>query len=81
METSEAPLLEKTVLFWHGFFTTSIEETKRGFLVLQQHELLRRNALGSYADLVRGIARDPAMLVYLDNNVNRKGSPNENVAR
>ncbi len=81
MENSDSPLLEKMVLFWHGFFTTSIEETKRGFLVLQQHEFLRRNALGSYADLLRGIARDPAMLVYLDNNVNRKGSPNENFAR
>lgn len=81
MENSDAPLGEKMVLFWHGFFTTSIEETKRGFLVLQQHEFLRSNALGSYADLLRGIARDPAMLVYLDNNVNRKGAPNENFAR
>lgn len=81
METSGAPLLEKMTLFWHGFFTTSIEEAKRSHLVLQQHEFLRRNALGSYADLLRGIARDPAMLVYLDNDVNRKGSPNENFAR
>lgn len=81
METTSAPLQEKVILFWHGFFTTSIEETKRSFLMLQQHEFLRRNALGSYADLLRGIARDPAMLVYLDNNVNRKGSPNENFAR
>ncbi len=81
MRAGEAPLLEKMTLFWHGVFTTSIEETKRGFLVLQQHEFLRRNALGSYADLLRGIVRDPAMLVYLDNQVNRKGSPNENLAR
>jgi uncharacterized protein (DUF1800 family) len=81
MRNGDAPLLEKMTLFWHGVFTTSIEETKRGFLVLQQHEFLRRNALGSYADLLRGIVRDPAMLVYLDNNVNRKGSPNENLAR
>ncbi len=81
METTEAPLVEKLTLFWHGLFTTSIEEAKRSFLVLQQHELLRKNALGSYADLLRGITRDPGMLVYLDNNVNRKGSPNENFAR
>lgn len=81
METTDTPLVEKMTLFWHGFFTTSIEETKRSFLVLQQHEFLRKNALGSYADLLRGITRDPAMLVYLDNNVNRKGSPNENFAR
>jgi len=81
METTDAPLQEKMVLFWHGLFTTSIEEAKRSFLVLQQHEFLRRNALGNYADLLRGIARDPGMLVYLDNNVNRKGAPNENFAR
>lgn len=81
METSEAPLLEKMTLFWHGFFTTSVEDAKRSYVMLRQHEFLRRNALGSYADLLRGIARDPAMLVYLDNNVNRKGKPNENFAR
>jgi uncharacterized protein (DUF1800 family) len=81
MGRSESPLLEKATIFWHGFFTTSIEDAKRSFLVLHQHEFLRQNALGSYADLLRGIAKDPAMLVYLDNNVNRKGSPNENFAR
>ncbi|MBL8862161.1 MAG: DUF1800 domain-containing protein, partial [Planctomycetes bacterium] len=81
MSRSESPLQEKLTLFWHGFFTTSIEDAKRSFIVIQQHEFLRENALGSYADLLRGIAQDPAMLVYLDNNVNRKGSPNENFAR
>ena len=47
----------------------------------QQHQLLRREANGSFAALARGIVRDPAMLRYLNNNQNRKQRPNENLAR
>jgi uncharacterized protein (DUF1800 family) len=81
MQSGEDPLLERMTLFWHGFFTTSIEDVKRSYLVLQQNQFLREHALGSYAELLRGIAKDPAMLVYLDNNNNRQGNPNENFAR
>ena len=81
MASGEDPLREKMVLFWHGFFTTSAEDVKRGVEVLRQNQFVREHALGSYADLLYGIARDPAMLVYLNNNVNRKGNPNENLAR
>ena len=81
MQSGEDPLLEKMTLFWHGFFTTSAEEVKSSWLVLRQAQMLRENALGSYATLLEGIARDPAMLVYLDNQSNRKGNPNENFAR
>lgn len=81
MSSGEDPLLERMTLFWHGFFTTSIEEVKRSYEVLRQDQWLRENALGSYSKLLAGIVRDPAMLVYLDNNVNKKGAPNENLAR
>ncbi|MDP6539357.1 MAG: DUF1800 domain-containing protein [Planctomycetota bacterium] len=77
----EDPLRDRITLFWHGFFTTSSRDVRRSFEVIQQHQFLRANALGSYADLLRGIVRDPAMLYYLDNNANRKGKPNENLAR
>jgi uncharacterized protein (DUF1800 family) len=49
--------------------------------MLAQNELLRRHAAGSFADLVQGISRDPAMLIYLDSTTNRKIHPNENYAR
>lgn len=81
MASGEDPVREKMVLFWHGLFTTSAEDVKRGVEVLRQNQFVREHALGSYADLLNGIARDPAMLVYLNNNVNRKGNPNENLAR
>ena len=54
---------------------------RQGKLMFQQHELLRRSALTMVVDLVRGIARDAAMLLYLDSATNRKIQPNENFAR
>ncbi len=77
----EDPLRERMTLFWHGHFTSSFRDVKSSYEMVAQNELLRANALGSFADLLHGIARDPAMLEYLDNDSNRKRSPNENFAR
>jgi uncharacterized protein (DUF1800 family) len=68
-------------LFWHGFFTTSSKDVKRSLELVNQHQLLRENAIESYATLLNGIVLDPAMLDYLDNSKNKKGKPNENLAR
>jgi uncharacterized protein (DUF1800 family) len=77
----EEPLRERMTLFWHGHFTSSIEVLKSSYEMIQQNQLLRRHALGSFRELLHGIARDPAMLCYLDNDVNRSEKPNENFAR
>jgi uncharacterized protein (DUF1800 family) len=76
-----APLLEKTTLFWHSHFASSSAKVKETRLMFNQNELLRRYALGKFEPLVLGIARDPAMLIYLDSATNRKTHPNENFAR
>lgn len=81
MTSGEDPLRERMVLFWHGFFTSSFEDVKRSWLLIQQNQLLRKQALGSYAELLAAMAKDPAMLTFLDNQVNKKASPNENFAR
>jgi uncharacterized protein (DUF1800 family) len=47
----------------------------------RQIETIRRLADGSFRDLVLAMARDPAMLVYLDGESNTKEHPNENFAR
>ncbi|MCC6510478.1 MAG: DUF1800 domain-containing protein [Pirellulaceae bacterium] len=75
------PLLEKMTLFWHGHFATGAEKVKETQVMLDQNRLIRRHALGSVRAMVHGIAKDPAMLVYLDSAVNRKAHPNENFAR
>lgn len=81
MRHTPAPLTEKTLLFWHGHFATSAAKVREPELMFQQHQLLRKHALGSFPAMVRGIARDPAMLLYLDSATNRKNHPNENFAR
>jgi uncharacterized protein (DUF1800 family) len=76
-----AQLREKMTLFWHGHFATGAEKVQDSTLMHAQNELFRRHALGAFEELVQGISRDPAMLVYLDSAVNRKAHPNENYAR
>jgi uncharacterized protein (DUF1800 family) len=81
MLTTQQPLAERMTLFWHNHFATSQQKVLRSMAMWHQHQLLRSHALGSFADLLRGIVRDPAILVYLDNANNRKDAPNENLAR
>jgi hypothetical protein len=81
MISTGRPLEEKLTLFWHGHFATGYRTIENSFHMLRQNAFLRANAAGNFADLVRGIIRDPAMLKYLDNDENRRRSPNENLAR
>ena len=81
MLTTRRPLEEKLTLFWHGHFATGNGKVRDTRMMLRQNEMLRANAAGSFRDLLVGILRDPAMLVYLDNGENRKGHPNENFGR
>ncbi|HEY7292333.1 MAG TPA: DUF1800 domain-containing protein [Vicinamibacterales bacterium] len=46
-----------------------------------QIEMLRAGALGNFRDLLVNIAKDTAMLVWLDGRTNTKAKPQENFAR
>ena len=81
MLTTPRPFQEKMTLFWHGHFATT-EEKVRDYRKLRiQNELLRQHATGPFRDLMVAVAKDPAMLAFLDAGVNLKGAPNENFAR
>ena len=81
MLLTQRPLEEKMTLFWHGHFATS-EEKVRDFRKMHlQNELFRAQATGNFRSLLIAVAKDPAMLAYLDAGVNVKGAPNENFAR
>lgn len=75
------PLEEKLTLFWHGHFATSYRTIEDSYHMYGQNRMFRANATGNFADLLRAIVRNPAMLKYLNNNNNRKSKPNENFAR
>jgi uncharacterized protein (DUF1800 family) len=75
------PLLEKMTLFWHSHFATNSDKVKNPRLMLQHIRLLRSHALNSFGNMLQAISRDPAVLIYLGADANRKALPNENFAR
>ena len=81
MSVTTSPITEKMTLFWHNHFTSQLPKVKWPSLMLRQNILLRREALGNFATLLKEISKDPAMLIYLDNISNKKSHPNENFAR
>jgi uncharacterized protein (DUF1800 family) len=81
MVATNRPLQEKMALFWHGHFATGEEKIRDYRKMEQQLALFHRHATGSFRELLVDVARDPAMLAYLDAAQNVKGAPNENFAR
>jgi uncharacterized protein (DUF1800 family) len=81
MVRGSSPAREKLALFWHGHFATSNHKVENASLLLRQVDLFRERGSGPFEDLLLEVARDPAMLIWLDGNLNRRGKPNENFAR
>lgn len=81
MLVTSSPFTERMTLVWHNHFVSSLQKVRPTRLIYRQNLLLRRHALGNFADMLHAIARDPAMIVYLDSASNRRGTPNENFAR
>ncbi len=81
MVTTKAPLVEKATLFWHNVFATGYPKVVHGKVLSNQIAMLRRNGLGRFDDLLTALSRDPAMIVWLDNQDNHGGAINENYGR
>jgi uncharacterized protein (DUF1800 family) len=75
------PLGEKLTLLWHDHFATANSKVRDAALMRGQNDTLREHARGKFADLLNASVREPALLLYLDAQANRKGHPNENLAR
>jgi uncharacterized protein (DUF1800 family) len=78
MASGDSMLREKMTLFWHGHFACRIRQP---LLTQIQNNVIRENALGKFSDLLLAISKDPGMLQFLNNQQNKKNSPNENFAR
>jgi uncharacterized protein (DUF1800 family) len=81
MVRTTRPLEEKLTLFWHGHFATSAEKVRSPYANYDMNRLFRQGGRGNYKLLTYEVACSPAMMVYLDNALSRKESPNENWAR
>ncbi len=78
MVNSAAQLREKMAFFWHGHFAC------RNLNVFYQQDLLdilRRNSLGNFGQMLKEVSRSAAMLNFLNNQQNKRDHPNENFAR
>ena len=81
MVTSETPIVEKIALFWHGIFATGYAKTNQARALSVQIDMFRRFGLGKFDDLLEELSKDPAMIIWLDNQDNHKGAINENFGR
>jgi len=81
MINTKHPILERMALFWHNLLVVNAGDISEPKTMWTYLDLLRTNALGSFRDLLHGIAKDPAMALFLDSNSNKKGKPNENFGR
>ncbi len=75
------PLQEKIALFWHQLFATGNSKVDNPPELLQQVAMLRREGLSTFPNLLMQLAKNPAMIFWLDNNGNHYGAINENWGR
>ena len=77
---SRRQLYERMVEFWSDHF--NIQYTEVNYLkAIDDRDVIRKNALGTFPQLLKASAHSPAMLEYLDNTRNRKPNVNQNYAR
>ena len=81
MFTTQCPLEEKIALFWHGLLATGYAKLNQARSQLNQIDMFRRKGLGTFDELLLELSKDPAMLLWLDNNENHRAAINENYGR
>ncbi len=81
MVTTKAPLIEKMTLFWHGIFATGYPKVIHGKVLSNQIAMFRRHGMTKLDELLVELSKDPAMIVWLDNQENHNGAINENYGR
>jgi uncharacterized protein (DUF1800 family) len=83
MAGSIRPALEKTTFFWHGLHTSGFDKLgNRGVAAMAtQNQFQRDFAYAPFAEILKGVSKQPAMMTYLDTIDSTKAHPNENFAR
>lgn len=81
MIATSTPLREKLTLFWHGHFATGASKVRDPKLMYLQNQVFRSQGSGSFEVLTQSVAKDGAMMFWLDTETDKKAHPNENFAR
>lgn len=78
MVTTEGVLREKMALFFHDHFAVRL---KNPVPCLGLLNIIRKHALGNFGEMLLEVSQSPAMIIFLNNQQNKKTHPNENFAR
>ena len=81
MITTSDPLREKVALMWHRIFATALSKLNFTKAILDQVEMFREYGMGNFRELLVQISKNPAMILWLDNQDNHKNAINENYGR
>ena len=81
MINTKRPLEEKMALFWHQVFATGVSKVDHYDEITRMVALFREKGMGSYKELLLEIAKNPAMIYWLDNFENHADAVNENWGR
>ena len=81
MINTKRPLEEKMTLFWHQLFATGVSKVDDYDELLDMVKLFREKGMGDYRELLGDVAKNPAILYWLDNNENHADAVNENWGR
>jgi uncharacterized protein (DUF1800 family) len=79
MTVANHQAVEKLLFFWHGHWATSVTKVKSAQLMLAQHVTMRQSR--DFADMAHRMVVDPALVYWLDGQLNTKASANENLGR
>ena len=75
---TESPLQEKMALFWHCIFATGVSKVDHWDEIVDMVDMLREKGLGPFREILVEVAKNPAMIYWLDNNENHADRVNEN---
>ena len=80
---SRYQLREVMAQFWHDHFHVNAfsDEHIAVALPAYDNDVIRKNTLGNFREMLEGVASSTAMLYYLSNHSSRAGAANENYAR
>ena len=78
---SKFPFDDKIALFWHRVFATGQNKLIQGKVMTTQIDMFKKHGLGSFENLLIELSKDPAMIMWLDNQDNHKDNINENYGR
>ena len=81
MINTRRPLEEKMALFWHQVFATGVSKVDHYEDVMDMIVKFREKGMGDYRELLLKMAKDPAMIYWLDNCENHSTAVNENWGR